>query len=147
MPLMFQEKKISMHQYLLSNNESFGTFLDEQDDQTILQMGLKYISWEGKFLTLVNMADYMAPIMFEKFLDFNIVYYLLSDYELSLEVARFLYDLDKKLFTDLYFECVDVNEIRSDLIGTSKKERQNIIAEIHKWNFDDISRMDLISVN
>lgn len=147
MPLMFQEKKISMQQYLLSNNESFGTFLDEQDDQTILQMGLKYISWEGKFLTLVNMADYMAPIMFEKFLDFNIVYYLLSDYELSLEVARFLYDLDKKLFTDLYFECVDINEIRSDLIGTSKKERQNIIAEIHKWNFDDISRMDLISVN
>ena len=147
MPLMFQEKKISMHQYLLSNNESFGTFLDEQDDQTILQMGLKYISWEGKFLTLVNMAERMAPVMFEKFLDFNIVYYLLSDYELSLEVARFLYDLDKKLFTDLYFECVDVNEIRSDLIGTSKKERQNIIAEIHKWNFDDISRMDLISVN
>ena len=147
MPLMFQEKKISMHQYLLSNNESFGTFLDEQDDQTILQMGLKYISWEGKFLTLVNMADRMAPVMFEKFLDFNIVYYLLSDYELSLEVARFLYGLDKKLFADLYFECVDVNEIRSDLIGTSKKERQNIIAEIHKWNFDDISRMDLISVN
>lgn len=147
MPLMFQEKKISMQQYLLSNNESFGTFLDEQDDQTILQMGLKYISWEGKFLTLVNMAERMAPVMFEKFLDFNIVYYLLSDYELSLEVARFLYDLDKKLFTDLYFECVDVNEIRSDLIGTSKKERQNIIAEIHKWNFDDISRMDLISVN
>jgi hypothetical protein len=147
MPLMFQEKKISMHQYLLSNNESFGTFLDEQDDQTILQMGLKYISWEGKFLTLVNMAERMAPVMFEKFLDFNIVYYLLSDYELSLEVARFLYDLDKKLFTDLYFECVDVNEIRSDLIGTSKKERQNIIAEILKWNFDDISRMDLISVN
>ena len=103
MPLMFQEKKISMQQYLLSNNESFGTFLDEQDDQTILQMGLKYISWEGKFLTLVNMADRMAPIMFEKFLDFNIVYYLLSDYELSLEVDRFLYDLDKKLFTDLYF--------------------------------------------
>ena len=147
MPLMSQEKKTSMQQYLLSNDESFGTFLDEQDDQTILQMGLKYISWEGKFLTLVNMADRMAPVMFEKYLDFNIVYYLLSDYELSLEVARFLYDLDKKLFADLYFECVDVNEIRSDLIGTSKKERQNIIAEIHKWNFDDISRMDLISVN
>ena len=147
MPLMSQEKKISMQQYLLSNDESFSAFLNKQDDLTIFQLGLKYISWEGKFLTLVNMSDYMAPIMFEKFLDFNIVYYLLSDYELSLEVARFLYDLDKKLFTYLYFECVDVNEIRSDLIGTSKKERQNIIAEIHKWNFDDISRMDLISVN
>jgi hypothetical protein len=144
---MFQEKKTSMNQYLLSNNESFGAFLDKQDDQTILQMGLKYISWEGKFLTLVNMADHMAPIMFEKFLDFNVVYYLLSDYELSLEVARFLYDLDKKLFTDLYFECVDVNELRSDLIGTSKKERQKIIAEIHQWNFNDVHRMDLITAN
>ena len=144
---MSQEKKTSMQQYLLSNDESFSAFLDKQDDLTIFQLGLKYISWEGKFLTLVNMSDYMAPIMFEKFLDFNIVYYLLSDYELSLEVARFLYDLDKKLFTDLYFEYVDVNEIKSDLIGTSKKERQKIIAEIHQWNFNDIHRMDLISVN
>jgi hypothetical protein len=136
-----------MNQYLLTNNHSFIALLNKQDDKTIILLGLKYVSWEGKFLTLVNMDDFIAPILYKKFKAFNVAYYRLSEYELSLEVARFLFNLDKKLFTDLYFEYVEVDEVKSDLIVTSKKERQSIITEIHQWDFDDIIQMDVISAN
>jgi hypothetical protein len=144
---MFQEKKIRMNQYLLTNNESFNAFLAKQDDKTILKLGMKYVSWEGKFLTLVNMDELIAPILYQQFEDFNVVYYSLNEFELSLEVARFLYHLDKKLFAEFYYNHVEVEEIKTDLIVTSKKERQNIIAEIYRWNFNDIVRMDVISAN
>lgn len=135
-----------MNSCLITNNDSFKSFLLDEEDDTIRTMGWEFSSWSVMFMTLLYHDENLAIYLEFEFEDFS-VQQSYNGQSTSLNVARFLYAMDKEDLRNLYYEFIDKDEVISDLMILNRKERIELIADRLDWKTDDVCRLDLILAN
>ena len=133
--------------YLLTSNSAFEKLLNEQEPDVICYLGWKHISWEAMFLTLNYWDTDLANFLCEEFTDFNPEIHLLDANGLSLQVARYLYAMQKEDLRDLYHAFMETAAVAEDLLTLTRSERITVVAELWHWSINDVRRVDLISAN
>jgi hypothetical protein len=109
-------------------------------------MGWEFSSWSVMFMTLLYHDENLAIYLEFEFEDFS-VQQSYNGQSTSLNVARFLYAMDKEDLRNLYYEFIDKDEVISDLMILNRKERIELIADRLDWKTDDVCRLDLILAN
>jgi hypothetical protein len=135
-----------MNLNLITNDTSFKNFLFGQDEETIQTFGRTYSDWVVMFMTLFFHDEQLAVYLQNKHEDFCLINNHLQDV-VSIEVARFLYSMDKEDLRELYFVFIAKEEIISDLMLLNRSERIDLIAKHLNWKVDDLKRIDLITAN
>lgn len=135
-----------MNLNLITNDASFKNFLFGQDEETIQTFGGEYSDWVVMFMTLFFHDEQLAVYLQNEYEDFCLINNHLQDV-VSIEVARFLYSMDKEDLRELYFVFIAKEEIISDLMLLNRSERIDLIAKHLNWKVDDLKRIDLITAN
>ena len=117
-----------MNLNLITNDTSFKNFLFGQDEETIQTFGREYSDWVVMFMTLFFHDEQLAVYLQNKHEDFYLINNHLQDV-VSIEVARFLYSMDKEDLRELYFVFIAKEEIISDLMLLNRSERIDLIAK------------------
>jgi hypothetical protein len=99
------------------------------------------------FLTLNYWDTDLANFLCEEFTDFNPEIHLLDTNGLSLQVARYLYAMQKEDLRDLYHAFMETAAVAEDLLTLTRSERITLVAELWHWSISDVRRVDLISAN
>lgn len=132
--------------FLITNNTSFENFLKDQDEETIRTMGWEFCDRIVMFMTLFFRDEELAEYLERNDDNFQLTNHPLKD-AISIEVARYLYAMEKDDLKDLYYTFSTTEEIISDLMLLDSEERIDLIADRLDWDRDDLYRIDFISAN
>ena len=135
-----------MDTFLLTNDSYFKNFLQGQKEETIRIMGWKFTSREVMFMTLFYHEEKLLEHLENEYDDFPISKNQCEEV-LTLELARYLYEMQNDEIRELYHTFIHKEELITDLMLLNRNERIGLLVELLDWNPFDLHRINLITAN
>lgn len=135
-----------MKDYLLTNDETFRSILEQQSEQQLSLLGWNYLPTFQMALTLDDMTEGIAWFLYDNYDNFT------ADPDEDEEQAReqaelYLHSLDEEEIRELYYQYIEPWTVLEDLMETYRSDRISILAEIRKCEEEEVERFDLVWAN
>jgi hypothetical protein len=132
--------------YLLTNDSSFRSILEKQDELCLSQLGWTHLTTIHMLMTLEELVDDMAWFLYDNYDKFK------ADPEQDEEYARaqvevYLNTLEEEEVRELYYQYVEPWTVLEDLMMTFRSDRLAILADIRKCDEEELERFDTIWAN